>query len=68
MRCDGRDNTKKLRSFISIVVPSKNKNEHKNSLNGYSDFEKSLFYNKSIRSNNDNKNDYNDESKEQQRQ
>ena len=30
------------------------KNENKNSLNGYSDFEKSLFYNKSIRSNNDN--------------
>ena len=40
MRCDGRDNTKKLRSFISIVVPSKNKNENKNPLNGYSDFEK----------------------------
>ena len=68
MRCDGRDNTKKLRSFISTAVPSKNKNENKNSLNGYSDFQKSLFYNKSIRSNNDNKNDYNDESKEQQRQ
>ena len=65
MSCEGRDNTKKLRSFISIVVPSKNKNENKNSLNGYSDFEKSLFYNKSIRSNNDNKNDYNDKSKEQ---
>ena len=63
MRCDGRDNTKKLRSFISIVVPSKNKNENKNSLNGYSDFEKSLFYYKNIRSNNDNKNDYNDKSK-----
>ena len=62
MRCDGRDNTKKLR-FISIAVPSKNKNENKNSLNGYSDFEKSLFYYKSIRSNNDNKNDYNDKSK-----
>ena len=65
MRCDGRDNTKKLRSFISIVVPSKNKNENKNSLNGYSDFEKSLFYNKSILSNNDHKSDYNDLSKEQ---
>ena len=62
MSCDGRDNTKKLRSFISIVVPSKNKNENKNSLNGYSDFEKSLFYNKSIRSNNDNKNDCYDKS------
>ena len=62
MRCDGRDNTKKLRSFISIVVPSK-KNENKNSLNGDSDFEKSLFYNKSIRSNNYNKNDYNDKGK-----
>ena len=46
MRCDGRDNTKKLRSFISIVVPSKKKNENKNPLNGYSHFEKSLFYNK----------------------
>ena len=42
MRCDGRDNTKKLRGFISIVAPSKNKNEYKNSLNGYSDFEKKL--------------------------
>ena len=63
MRCDGRDNTKKLRSFISIVVPLKNKNENKNSLNGDSDFEKSLFYNKSIRSNNYNKNDYNDKGK-----
>ena len=68
MRRDGRDNTKKLRSFISTVVSLKNKNENKNSLNGFSDFQKSLFYNKSIRSNNDNKNDYNDESKEQQRQ
>ena len=63
MAYDGRDNTKKLRSFISIVVPSKHKNENKNSLNGYSDFEKGLFYNKSIRSNNHNKNDYNDKSK-----
>ena len=62
MSCEGRDNTKKLRSFISIVVPSKNKNETKNSLNECSDFEKRLFYNKSIRSNNDNKNDYNDKS------
>ena len=68
MRRDGRDNIKKLRSFISTVVSLKNKNENKNSLNGFSDFQKSLFYNKSIRSNNDNKNDYNDESKEQQRQ
>ena len=63
MRRDGRDNTKKLRSFISTVVSLKNKNENKNSLNGFSDFQKSLFYNKSIRSNNDNKNDYNDKSK-----
>ena len=63
MRCDGRDNTKKLTSFVSIVAPSKNRNENKNSLNEYSDFEKSLFYYKSIRSNNDNKNDYNDKSK-----
>ena len=62
MRCDGRDNTKKLR-FISIAVPSKNKNENKNSLNGYSDFEESLFCYKGIRSNNDNKNDYNDKNK-----
>ena len=63
MKCDGRNNTKKLTSFISIVVLSKNKNENKYSLNGYSDFEKSSFYNKSIRSNNDNKNDYNENSK-----
>ena len=63
MRYDGRDNTKKLREFFSIVVPSKNKNENKNSLNGYSDFVKSLFYYKSIRSNKDNKNNYNDKSK-----
>ena len=63
MRCDGRDNTKKLRGFISIEVPSKNKNENKNSLNWYSGFEKSLFYYKSIRSNKDNKNDYNDKRK-----
>ena len=62
MRCDGRDNIKKLRSF-KIVVSLKNKNENKNSLNGYTDFEKSLFYNKSIRSSNNNKNDYNDKSK-----
>ena len=62
MRCDGRDNTKKLRSF-KIVVSLKNKNENKNSLNEYTDFEKSLFYNKSIRSSNNNKNDYNDKSK-----
>ena len=63
MRYDGRNNTKKLRSFISIMVSSKNKNENENSLNGYSDFEESLFCYKSIRSNNDNKNDYNDKSK-----
>ena len=63
MSYDGRDNTKKLREFFSIVVPSKNKNENKNSLNGYSDFVKSLFYYKSIRSNKDNKNNYNDKSK-----
>ena len=63
MSCDGRDNTKKLRSFISIVVPSKNKNENKNSLNGYSDFEKDFWFYESIHSNNDNKNDYNDKSK-----
>ena len=30
MKCDDRDNTQKLRSIISIVVPSKNKNENKN--------------------------------------
>ena len=63
MRCDGSDNTKKLRSFFTIVVTLKSKNENKNSLNGYTDFEKSLFYNKSIRSSNNNKNDYNDKSK-----
>ena len=49
-----------------IAVSSKNKNENKNELNGYSDFEESLFYNKSILSNNDNKNDYNDKSKNHQ--
>ena len=38
MRCDGMDNTKKLWSFISIVVPLKNKQEKKNKMNGYSDF------------------------------
>ena len=63
MRFDGRDNTNKLRSFISIVVPSKNQNEGKNSLNDCYDFEKSLFYYKIIRNNNNNKNDYNDKSK-----
>ena len=63
MRFDGRDNTNKLRSFISIVVPSKNQNEDKNSLNDCYDFEKSLFYYKIIRNNNNNKNDYNDKSK-----
>ena len=62
---DGRDNTKKVWSFILIAVPSKSKNENKTYLNGYSDFEESLFWrdSKSIRSNNDNKNDYNDKSK-----
>ena len=65
MRSIGRDNTKKLWSFISISVPSKNKNEGKTYLSGYSDFEESLFWrdSQSIRSNNDNKNDYNDKSK-----
>ena len=65
MRSDGRDNTKNLWSFISIEVPSKNKNENKTHLNGYSYFEESLFWrdSKSIRSNNDNKNDYNEKSK-----
>ena len=65
MMSDGRDNTKKLWSFISIAVPSKNKNENKTYLSGYSDFVESLFWrdSKSIRSNNDNKNDYNDKSK-----
>ena len=65
MRSDGRDNTKKLRSFISIAVPSKSKSENKTYLNRYCDFEESLLSrdSKSIRSNNDNKNDYNDKSK-----
>ena len=49
-----------------IEEKKKNKNENKNELNGYSDFEESLFYNKSILSNNDNKNDYNDKSKNHQ--
>ena len=48
MRCDDMDNSKKLRSFMFIAVSSKNKNEKKTELNGYSDFEESLFYNKSI--------------------
>ena len=46
MRCDGRDNTKKLRGFISIVVPSKNKNENKkkkNKKNNYILFS-NIFY------------------------
>ena len=60
MRYDGSDNRKKLREFFSIVFPSKNKNENKNSLNGYSDFVKSLLV---IRSNKDKKNNYNDKSK-----
>ena len=65
MRSDDRDNAKKLWSFISIAFPSKNKNENRTYLNGYSDFEESLFWrdSKSIRSNNDNKSDYNDKSK-----
>ena len=64
MRCDGRDNLKKLWSFISIVVPSKNKIE-KTKLSGYSYLEERLFWkdSKSIRDNNDNKNDCNDNSK-----
>ena len=46
-------------------ITQKNKNENKTYLNGYADFEESLFQrdSKSIRSNNDNKNDYNDKSK-----
>ena len=65
MRCDAKDNTKKLWSFISISVPLKNKNENKTLLNGYSDFEESLFRSdsKSVRSINDNKNEFNDNSK-----
>ena len=43
MSRDGRDSTKKLRSFISIVVPPENKNKNKTKLNGYSDLEESLF-------------------------
>ena len=65
MRFDDRDNTKRLGSFISIIAPSKNKSGNKAKLNVYSDFGESLFWNdsKSIRNNNDNKNDYNDNSK-----
>ena len=57
MRSDGRENIKKLWSFTSIVVPSKDKAY----LNGYSDFEESLFWkdSKSICRNNNNKSDYN---------
>ena len=59
MRCDDRDNTKNLWSFFSFAVPSGIKNENKTKLNGYSDFEESLFWsdNKSICGNNDNRND-----------
>ena len=65
MRSDGRDNTKKLWNFISIVVLPKNKKENKTYLNGYSDFEESLFWgdSKGMRSNNDSKSYYNDKSK-----
>ena len=66
MRWDGRDNTIKLWSFISIVFPSKNKSENKTKFNGYSDFEESLLWSdsKSIRNNDDNKIDFIDNSKE----
>ena len=52
-------------AFISVAIPLKNKSENKTSLNGYSNFEERLCWSdsKSIRSNNDNKNDYNDNSK-----
>ena len=59
MRCDGRDNTKKLRSFISIVVPSKNKNENKNSLNGCSDFGKTIIMARANNNNDSNSNNNN---------
>ena len=57
MRSIDRDNTKKLWSFISIAVSSKNKNENKIYLNGYSHFEESLLWrnSKSTGSNNNNK-------------
>ena len=60
MGCDGRDNIKKIWRFISMVVPWKKQKRNKTKLNRYSDFEESLFWSdcKSIRSNNDNKNDY----------
>ena len=44
MRCDGRDNTKNLWSVFPFAVPSGSKNENKTKLNGYSDFEESLFW------------------------
>ena len=43
----GSDNTKKLWSYISIVVPSKNESKNKTKLSGYSDIEGSLFWNDS---------------------
>ena len=58
------NNTKKTTQNKKRTT-QKNKNENKTYLNGYADFEESLFWrdSKSIRSNNDNKNDYNDKSK-----
>ena len=54
-----------LALFPLWSLQKRNKNENKTLLNGYSDFEESLLRSdsKSIRSNNDNKNDYNDISK-----
>ena len=62
MRCDGREHKKVVELYFHWA-PSKNKN--KTLLNGYSDFEQSLFWSnsKSTRSNNDDKNDDNDNSK-----
>ena len=58
MRRNGRDNAKKLWSFISIQSPPKYKRKNKSKLNEYSDFAESLFQSdsKSIPSNSENKN------------
>ena len=65
MGSDGRDNTKNCGVLFPLRFLQKNKNENKTLLNGYSDFEESLLWSdsKSIRSNNDNKNDHNGNSK-----
>ena len=52
-------------ALLPLWSLQKNKNENKTKLNEHSDFEESLFWSnsKSIRINNDNTNNYNDNSK-----